>query len=135
LRSGSDSDGSSLDFALPKVASKASVFAKGKPKVNSGGKSTFTVDSVLDSFKGTTEYGASFRSMTSETQAMEVVRLNKGAASGMKGAIRKQRIDVQFKALVSDRMKAFLIENRTEPMKMFRTVTQPRVLQKLQLRF
>ena len=89
LRSGSDSDGSSLDFALPKVASKASVFAKGKPKVNSGGESTFTVDSVLDSFKGTTEYGASFRSMTSETQAMEVVRLNKGAASGMKGGNTK----------------------------------------------
>jgi hypothetical protein len=73
--------------------------------------------------------------MTPETQAMEVVRLNKGAATGMKGAIRKQRIDVQFKTIVSDRMKEYLIENRTEPQKMFRAVTQPRILQKLQLRF
>jgi hypothetical protein len=108
---------------------------KCKRKVNSGGKSTFTVDSVLESFKETTEYGASFRSMTTETQAMEVIRLNKGAVSGMKGAIRKQRIDVQFKTLVADRMKEFLIENRTQPQNMFRTITPPRLLQKLQLRF
>jgi hypothetical protein len=73
--------------------------------------------------------------MTSETQAMEVVRLNKRAATGMKGAIRKQRIDVQFKTLVSERMKEFLIQNRTQPQHMFRTVAQPRILQKLQLRF
>ncbi len=95
---GSESDGSSVDFALPKkrvaksqnqrptkktkLASKASVVPKGKTKVNSGGKFTFTVESVFGSFKDTTECGASFRSMTSETQAMEVVRLNKGAASG-----------------------------------------------------
>jgi hypothetical protein len=50
--------------------------------------------------------------MTSETQAMEVVRLNKGAATGMKVAIRKQKIDVQFKTLVSDRMKQFLIQKQ-----------------------
>jgi hypothetical protein len=66
---------------------------------------------------------------------MEVVGLNKGAATGMKGAIRKQRIDVQFKTLVSERMKEFLIQNRTQPQNMFRTATQPRILQKLQLRF
>ncbi len=122
----------------PKKAKKDSQelkVPKYKRKVNSGGKSTFTVDSVLESFKDTTEYGAAFRSMTSETQAMEVVRLNKGAATGMKGAIRKQRIDVQFKTLVSERMKEFLIQNRTQPQNMFRTVAPPRLLQKLQLRF
>ncbi len=109
--------------------------AKVKAKINTGGKSTFTVQSVLESFKDTSEYGASFRSMTSDTQAMEVLRLNKGAASGMKVAIRKQRIDVQFKTLVSERMKEFLIQNRTEPLKMFRAITQPRNLQRLHLRF
>ncbi len=90
---------------------------------------------MLDSFKDTTEYGATFRSMTIDAQKMEVVRLNKGAASGMKGAIRLQRIDVQFKSLVSEKMKAYLIANRTDQKHMFRTITEPRILQKLQLKF
>ena len=149
--SGSECDGSVEEFTLPKKRlgkktyqrppkkakkdSQELKVPKDKRKVNSNGKSTFTVDSVLESFKDTTEYGASFRSMASETQAMEVVRLNKGAATGMKGAIRKQRIDVQFKTLVAGRMKEFLIQNRTQPQNMFRTVAPPRLLQKLQLRF
>jgi hypothetical protein len=116
---------------------------KGKQEVNSGGKTTFSIESVLDSFKESTEYGTkiesvygtAFRSMDVEAQKLEVVRLNKGAATGMKGAIRKQRIDVQFKSLVSEKLKAHLIANRTEQKNMFRTVTHPRTLQKLQLKF
>jgi hypothetical protein len=72
---------------------------------------------------------------TAEEQQTEVVRLNKGAATGMKGAIRKQRINVQFKALVNEKMKAFIIANRTEQASMFRNVVQPRILHKLQLKF
>ncbi len=53
----------------------------------------------------------------------------------MKGAIRKQRINVQFKALVNEKMKAFIIANRTEQASMFRNVVQPRILHKLQLKF
>jgi hypothetical protein len=73
--------------------------------------------------------------MNIDAQKLEVVRLNKGAATGMKGAIRKQRIDVQFKSLVSDKMKAHLIANRTEQKNVIRNITQPRILQKLQLIF
>ncbi len=51
----------------------------------------------MTSFKDTTEYGQSFREMNSDEQQTEVVRLNKGAVSGMKGAIKKQRIHSQFK--------------------------------------
>jgi hypothetical protein len=114
---------------------KATAKRKEKQEVNSGGKTTFSIESVLDSFKDTTEYGATFRSMTIDAQKMEVVRLNKGATTGMKGAIRKQRIDVQFKSLVSEKMKSYLIANRTDQKNMFRTITQPRILQKLQLNF
>ncbi len=114
---------------------KATAKRKAKQEVNSGGKTTFSIESVFDSFKESTEYGASFRSMDVEAQKLEVVRLNKGAATGMKGAIRKQRIDVQFKSLVSEKLKAHLIANRTEQKNMFRTITQPRILQKLQLKF
>ncbi len=123
--------------SLPKKRKVAvpSVLRKGKQQLNSGGKTTFSIDSVIESFKETTEYGASFRSMTAEEQATEVVRLNKGAASGMKGAIRKQKIDVQFKELVKEKMKAFIISNRTEQASMYRNVVQPRILHKLQLKF
>ena len=37
-----------------------------------------------------------FRSMIDDERQTEVLRLNKGAATGMEGAIRKQKIDVQF---------------------------------------
>ncbi len=72
---------------------------------NVSGKTTFSVESILTSFKDTTEYGQSFRTMTSEEQTTEVVRLNKGAAVGMKAAIKKQRITSQFKDVVTDKMK------------------------------
>ena len=114
---------------------KATAKRKAKQEVNSGGKTTFSIESVLESFKESTDYGASFRSMDVEAQKLEVVRLNKGAATGMKGAIRKQRIDVQFKSLVSEKLKAHLKANRTDQKNMFRTITQPRTLQKLQLKF
>ncbi len=114
---------------------KGTAKRKGKQELNRGGKTTFSIESVLESFQDTTEYGAAFRSMTADAQQTEVVRLNKGAASGMKGAIRKQRIDTQFKEVVSEKMKAFFIGNRTEPKSMIRHVVQARNLHKLQLKF
>ncbi len=78
-------------------------------------------------------YGQSFRNMTSEEQKTEVLRLNKGAASGRKGAIKKQRIHSQFKDLVSEKMKEYVIQNRTQQTNMFRSITTSRVLQNLQL--
>jgi hypothetical protein len=65
-----------------KKSSSAPSKRKSKHEANSGGKTTFTIDSsVLVAFKETTEYGLSFRSMTSDGQKSEVVRLNKGAAT------------------------------------------------------
>ncbi len=61
---------------------------------NVGGTKTFTaVEGVLSTFPEKTEYGISFRAMSEDDKKLEVVRLNKGAASGMKGAIKKMRID------------------------------------------
>ncbi len=87
-----------------------------------GGSKTFTVDGVLSAFHETTEYGITFRALSDDDRKLEVIRLNKGAASGMKGAIKKMRIDVQYKDLVSDKMKAFIESCRTEPVSMFRAV-------------
>jgi hypothetical protein len=80
-----------------------------------GGTTTFTVEGVMTAFADKTEYEISFRSMSEAEQKLEVVRLNKGAATGMKGAIKKRKIDVQFKDLVKDKMKDFIIANRTQP--------------------
>jgi hypothetical protein len=49
--------------------------------------------------------------MCEDDQKLEVIRLNKGAASGMKGAIKKLKIDVQYKGLVSEKMKAFIVSS------------------------
>ena len=100
---------------------------------NIGGKTTFSVESIMTSFKDTTEYGQSFRNMTSEQQTTEVVRLNKGAAIGMKAAIKNQRITSQFKEVVTDKMKEYVIQNRTQPTEMFRAITASRVLHHMKL--
>ncbi len=64
-----------------------------------------------------------------------MVRLNKGAATGMKGAIKKRKIDVQFKDLVKDKMRDFIIANRTQQNGMFHAVHQTKLLQSMQIKF
>ncbi len=102
---------------------------------NVGGSKTFTVEGVLSAFPQSTEYGQTLRTMGEDEQKLEVIRLNKGAASGMKGAIKKMRIDVQYKDLVSEKMKAFIISSRTEQSNMFRAFNKPQQLQSMQLKF
>jgi hypothetical protein len=82
-----DSDISDEERA--KMQTKAPDKKKSARESDIGGKTTFTVESIMASFKDTTEYGQSFRVMNSEEQKKEVLRLNKGAASEMKGAIKK----------------------------------------------
>ncbi len=102
---------------------------------NVGGSKTFTVEGVLSAFPEKTEYGVSFRAMCEDDQKPEVIRLNKGATSGMKGAIKKMRIDVQYKDLVSEKMKAFIVSSRTEQSSMFRAIPQTRLIQSMQIKF
>jgi hypothetical protein len=117
----------------PKIGGKKKI-QKGAVK-NVGGSKTFTVDGVLSAFAPTTEYGCTFRALADDDQKLEVTRLNKGAASGMKGAIRKMRIDVQYKDLVSEKMKAFIVSSRTEQGSMFRAIPKSRVMQSMQIKF
>jgi hypothetical protein len=99
------------------------------------GTKTFTVEGVLCAFPEKTEYGISFRAMSEDDKKLEVARLNKGAASGMKGAIKKMRIDVQYKYLVSVKMREFIVSSRTEQSSMFRALPQTRQLQSMQIKF
>jgi hypothetical protein len=102
---------------------------------NVGGSKIFTVEGVLSAFPEKTEYGQTLRAMCEDEQKLEVIRLNKGAASGMKGAIKKMRIDVQYKDLVSEKMKAFIVSSRTEQSSMFRAINKPQLFQSMQLKF
>ncbi len=89
---------------------------------------------MLVSFPEKTEYGSAFRAMSNAEQLNEVARLNKGAVIGMKGAIKKQKIHSQYKDLVAERMKEYVIANRTQETKMFRTVQSSRAFQNLQVK-
>ncbi len=42
---------------------------------------TYTIESVLDNWSESTDYGVAFRTMTGEERLAEVVILNKGAAN------------------------------------------------------
>jgi hypothetical protein len=111
---------------------------KTRPKnsgINLGGSKTFTIEGVLSAFPETTKYGISFRGMCEDEQKLEVIRLNKGAASGMKGAIKKIKIDVQYKDLVYEKMKAYIVASRYEQSTMFRAVTSSRIDQSKQIKF
>ena len=76
---------------------------------------------------------AAFRAMSNPDQVTEVERLNKGAVTGMKGAIRKQRIHSEYKDVVAERMQEYLKANRTPDTKMFRTVQTSALTQRLQV--
>ncbi len=118
-----------------KKQSKLPLSKKLKFAANSGGKKTFTIEGVLLSFPEKTEYGSSFRAMALEEQSKEVLRLNKGAATGMKGAIKKNGTNVLYKDLVSEKMRDHYILNRPDQHSMFRAAIQPRENQRLQLKF
>ena len=59
---------------------------------------TYTVEGVLAAWNADTEYGASFRAMTTDEQIAEVVVLNKGAIKGMKGIIKSKLLITHYKS-------------------------------------
>jgi hypothetical protein len=137
-----DSSGSLASVPIKKRAMKRVKKQSKQPKAkkvklsaNSGGKKTFILEGVLLSFPDKTAYGSSFRAMSLEEQCREVIRLNKGAATGMKGAIKKNRINVLYKDLVAEKMRDHYILHRADQQSMFRAVTPPRLIQRLQLKF
>jgi hypothetical protein len=140
--SGDESEVSFCEEPQPKKKGKrkqkdVDSLSKKRAKIgnNVGGSKTFTLDGVLSAFRENTEYGISFRGMCEDDQKLEVIRLNKGAASGIKGAIKKMRIDVQYKDLVSEKMKAYIVASRSEQSSMFRAIPPSRIIQSMQIKF
>ncbi len=83
-----------------------------------------TVDSVLSQWSDTTEYGISFRALTTSEQHREVEVLNKGTAKGMKGLVRHTLITKQYQKIVGDKLRQYLIDSRDPLESMFHTASK-----------
>jgi hypothetical protein len=84
-----------------------------KASSKKGNEKTYTVAKILDTWNDVSEYGKSFRGMTSAEQELEVVRMNKGMEKGLKTVIKSKVLDVNFKLLIATKMKDYLNESRT----------------------
>ena len=80
-----------------------------------------TVQSVLDDFAETTEYGKTFRGLSTEKQQAEVDVLNKGAAKGLRGLVKNTMLDKQFTELIGEKMRQFFIDTRVSQASMIRS--------------
>jgi hypothetical protein len=84
-----------------------------KPVRKKPADETYTIDKILVTWNDESEYGKSFRGMTSDEQQLEVVRMNKGATKGLKTVIKSKLLDVNFKLLIASKMMEHLRESRT----------------------
>ena len=80
---------------------------------------TYTIEGVLTQWSDTSEYGISFRAMTTAEQTAEVVVLNKGAMKGMKGIIKSKLLKTHYNTLVAEKLRAHISEGRNSPTAMF----------------
>ena len=90
-------------------------------KRSKGSKMTeqsYNVEIVLEKWNEDTDYGKTFRALTSEEQAAEVKRLNVGTSKGVKEVIKKKLLDANFKEVVAEKMKSYLCESRMRLMSM-----------------
>lgn len=79
----------------------------------------YTIEGVLAAWSDVTDYGVSFRAMTLDEQKAEVVGLNKGAITGMKGIIKKKLLVTHYKSLVAAKLREHISESRMLPAAMF----------------
>ncbi len=81
----------------PKVATNAKCVKGSSKKVKAV---TYTVESVLLEWSGSTEYGISFRGLSNEEQLAEVAVLNKSSAKGMRHVVKNTTLAKQYKLLI-----------------------------------
>ena len=93
----------------PKVATKNKV-AKGRTKKVQAVQ--YTVESVLLEWSASTEYGISFRGLSSEEQLAEVAVLNKSSAKGMRHIVKNNLLAKEYKLLIGEKMRLYFQEHR-----------------------
>jgi hypothetical protein len=72
-----------------------------------------TVETVLQNYNESSEYGKTFRELNLEEKAAEVDVLNKGAVKALKCLVKNTLLDTQYKKLIEDKMRQHLLDNRT----------------------
>ncbi len=94
-----------------------------KTSINKPQKKTasviYTVNSALESWGETTEYGKSFRSLEKDMQSAEVALLNKGSAKSMKNIVKAKLIHDHYSKIVDEKLRAYLSEGCMKTASMF----------------
>jgi hypothetical protein len=94
-----------------------------------------TVDSVLSQWSDTTEYGISFRGLSTSEQHREVEVLNKGTAKGMKGIVKQTLLTKQYEKIVGDKLRQYFIDSRVPLESMFHTSSKTQIAATANLKF
>jgi hypothetical protein len=79
----------------------------------------YTVDTVMSTWDDATDYGISFRLLNKDDQQAEVTRLNKVTIKGHKDSVKQKVLDVKYKAMVAEKMRAHLMESRAPQQTVF----------------
>jgi hypothetical protein len=83
---------------------------------------TYTIDSVLETWNDSSDYGIRFRALTKEDQQSEVKVLNKEADKGMKDLMKMKLLAGNYTQLLADKLRDHLCGSRVEPRAMFHSV-------------
>jgi hypothetical protein len=104
-------------------------------KIGDAAAVTYTIEGVLTQWSDTTEYGISFRAMTSDEQKAEVIVLNKGAIKWMKGIIKSKLLITHYNTLVAEKLRAHISEGRVPPASIFHSTPKNAQLVTSNLKF
>jgi hypothetical protein len=80
---------------------------------------TYTIESVLDFWGETTEYGKSFRLLNTDKQSKEVALLNKGSAKSLKNIIKTKLLTMHYQKVVEEKLRQYLTQERMPQESMF----------------
>jgi hypothetical protein len=82
---------------------------------------SYTVPTILSTWDDAWEYGISFRTLSSDEQDNEVKRLNKVTLKGHKDVMKQKILDVNYKTILTEKMRAHLAGSRSSLVAMFHT--------------
>jgi hypothetical protein len=88
-------------------------------KIETFSRVSYTVSTILSTWDDTSEYGISFRGLNSDEQDNEVKRLNKVTLKGHKEGIKHKILEVNYRTILAEKMRAHLAASRSPLCAMF----------------
>jgi hypothetical protein len=80
---------------------------------------SYTVATILSTWDDASEYGISFRGLSSVEQENEVKRMNKVTLKGHKEVIKHKILEVNYRQIIAEKMRAYLAASRSSLVTMF----------------